>query len=43
MADSNANMGGLDTMPADFSIKAVDNLSDELIIVELTNADASAY
>lgn len=43
MQDSNANMGGLDTMPADFTIRGEDNLSDELITVELINEDSTAY
>lgn len=41
MPDASANMGGLETMSQSVSVKAVDNLSDELIIVELCNADES--
>ena len=41
MPDAGANMSGLDTLTQSVSVRAVDNLSDELIIVELYNGDES--
>lgn len=43
MSDATANMSGMDTLPMDVSVSVADNLSDELITVELINADTTAY
>ena len=42
LSDSDANMGGLDTLKQNMTFNVVDNLEDELITITLVNADANA-
>lgn len=43
LSDADANMSGLETLKQNMTFNVVDNLVDELIKVELINADASSY
>lgn len=43
MDDANANMGGLETLMQDISVRVCDNLDDELITVLLINAKETKY